>query len=146
MKKLNLIEKNLTLGKLAEKMEELLIIADKKGKFEYINPAEEKILGLEKKKLLKKNCFKLLFIPEEIIKLEENTTRFVTYHKPDKVKVILELKISFIKLPSKTKVIIIGTDLTKKLEFEKEKETLLYQDPLTGLLNRSGFIKKCLDF
>lgn len=145
-KKLNLIEKDLTLGKLAEKMEELLIIADKKGKIEYINPAGEKILGLEKEKLLKKNCFKLLFIPEEIIKLEENTTRFVTYHKPDKVKVILELKISFIKLPSKTKVIIIGTDLTKKLEFEKERETLLYQDPLTGLLNKSGFIKRCSDF
>jgi len=54
LKKLNLIEKNLTLGKLAEKMEELLIIADKKGKFEYINPAEEKILGLEKKKTPKK--------------------------------------------------------------------------------------------
>jgi diguanylate cyclase (GGDEF)-like protein/PAS domain S-box-containing protein len=145
LKKLDLVEKDSTLGKFAEKSEELIIIADEKGKIEYINPFGEKILGFEKKDLLEKNCFKLLFIPEEIIKLKKDTTRFVTYHKPDKTTMILELKISFIELPIKTKVIIVGRDLTKELEFEKEREILQYQDPLTGLPNTQGFQKKCTE-
>jgi diguanylate cyclase (GGDEF)-like protein/PAS domain S-box-containing protein len=142
LKKVELIERDLTLGKLVEKAEELTIIADEEGRIEYINPFREKILGFERKDLLEKNCFKLLFIPEEIIKLKKDTTRFVIYHKPDRIRLILELKISFIKLPTKTKVIIVGRDLTKELEFEKERESLQYQDPLTGLPNRQGFQRK----
>ncbi len=145
LKKVELIEKDLTLGKLAEKAEELTIIANEKGKIEYINPIGEEILGFKKDELSEKNCFKLLFIPEEIIKQKIDTTRFVIYHTPDKFRVILELKISFIKLPTKTKVIIVGRDLTKELEFEKEREALQYQDFLTGLPNAQGFQKKLTD-
>jgi len=146
LKKVDLIEKDLILGKLAEKAEELTIIADEKGEIDYINPYGEKILGLKREDLLEKNCFKLLLIPEEIIKLKKDTTRFVIYYKPDKTRMILELKISFIELPTKTKVIIVGKDLTKELEFEKERELLQYQDPLTGLPNSRGFQKKLTEF
>uniref|UniRef100_A0A7V6CD97 EAL domain-containing protein n=1 Tax=Thermodesulfobacterium geofontis TaxID=1295609 RepID=A0A7V6CD97_9BACT len=146
LKKVELVERDLSLGKLVEKSEELTIIADEKGRIEYINPIGEEILGFKKEELSEKNCFKLLFIPEEIIKQKIDTTRFVIYHTPDKFRVILELKISFIKLPTKTKVIIVGRDLTKELEFEKERELLQYQDPLTGLPNPQGFQKKLTEF
>ncbi len=143
--KLALLEKDLVLRNFAEKSDELFLIANQEGKIEYINPAGKNILGIENSTILKLNCFKLLSIPKEIIKKKEDTTRFTIYFKPNKTRIVLELKISFAELARKTKVVIIGRDLTKELEFEREKEKLQYQDTLTGLLNRKGFVKRCSD-
>ncbi len=145
IKKVNLLERDLALGLFAEKSEEMIIITDEKGTLEYINSAGEDLLGIKKEELAKENIFKVLLIPKEIINLKEDTTRFVVYLTPDKVRRLLELKISFIKSPFKSKAVIVGKDLTKELEFERERELLQYHDSLTGLPNRRGFIKKCSD-
>lgn len=145
LKKLELMEKDIILGKLTEKSEELVIIADSDGKVEYINPFGLELLGIKREDLVKENCFKLLYIPSEIINLKKDTTRFTIFNRPDKARILLELKISFIELFKKTKIVIIGKDLTKELEFEREREILQNNDPLTGLLNRRGFQKKVSD-
>lgn len=145
LKKVELNEKNWVLGKFIEKADELLIITDEKGNLEYINPIGENILKIKKEELTKKNCFELLFIPKEIIELKEDTTRFIIYYTPNKDRILLELKIFFIKFTRETKIVIIGKDLTKELEFEREREILQFQDLLTGLLNRKGFLKRCSD-
>ncbi len=142
LNKVELIKKDLILRKFVEKTDNLLIITDENGKIEYINLYGEKLFGIKKEDLYKENCFKLLHIPIEIIKSKIDTTRFTIYYKPDKEKVLLELKISFIEIPYETKVVIIGKDLTKELEYEKEIEQLQNQDPLTGCLNKRGFQKK----
>ena len=70
-----------------------------------------------------------------------------TYSKPGKEKFILDLKISLLELPGNIKkLIILGKDLTKEIEFEKEKHILQYIDSLTGLLNFFGFSKKFLRY
>ncbi len=143
--KVVLLEKDLVLRNFAEKSDELFLIADEDGNIEYINPAGRNILGFKNGNILKQNCFKLFSIPREILKKRKDTTRFVIYFKPDKTRLVLELKISFAELTYKTKIVIIGRDLTKELEFEREKEKLQYQDTLTGHLNRRGFIKRCAD-
>jgi diguanylate cyclase (GGDEF)-like protein/PAS domain S-box-containing protein len=145
LKKIVLSERDLILRKFSEEVNELLIIADKKGNIEYINPAGKNLLGIEDSKIRETNSFKLFSIPQEILKREEDTTRFSIYVREDQKRVLLEIKISFIKLPKGTKIVIVGRDLTKELEFEKEREILRYQDPLTGLLNRRGFVKRTSD-
>ena len=80
-------------------------------------------------------------------KKKEGIRKVGTYSKPGKEKLILDLKISLLDLPGNIKkLIILGKDLTKEIEFEKEKHTLQYIDSLTGLLNFLDFPKEFLRY
>ncbi len=147
LNKIDLLFKNYIINEFIKKTDEILIICDEKGNIEYVNPFGFKLLSKLEENLLKPNCFELLYLSKnmlkELEKKKEGIRRIGTYSKPGKEKLILDLKISLIELAgSIKKLIILGKDLTKEFEFEKEKHALQYIDSLTGLLNYFGFSKR----
>lgn len=147
VKKIDFLSQNYILNEFIKDIDEILIICDEKGNIEYVNPFGFKLLSKLEGNLLKTNCFELLYLSKNILKelekRKEGIRRIGTYSKPGKEKLILDLKISLIELGEDVKkLIILGKDLTKEFEFEKEKHALQYIDSLTGLLNYFGFSKR----
>ncbi|MCD6490569.1 MAG: bifunctional diguanylate cyclase/phosphodiesterase, partial [Thermodesulfobacterium sp.] len=146
-KKIDWLFKNYIINEFIKNTDEILIICDEKGNIEYINPFGFKLLSKLDENLLEINCSELLHLSKNILnelkKKKEGIRRIGTYSKPGKEKLILDLKISLLELSKDIKkIIILGKDLTKELEFEKEKQTLQYIDSLTELLNPFGFSKR----
>ena len=147
LNKIDLLFKNYIINEFIKKPDEILIICDEKGNIEYINPFGFELLSKLEENLLETNCFELLYLSKKVLKelreKKKDIRKVSIYSKPGKEKLILDLKISLLDLPGNIKkLIILGKDLTKEIEFEKEKHTLQYIDSLTGLLNYSGFSKR----
>ncbi|HBT04337.1 MAG TPA: hypothetical protein DEA54_06050, partial [Thermodesulfobacterium commune] len=74
-----------------------------------------------------------------------NTIKKIISLSSTKKPSFLEIKLTLVKFADYKKVIILGKNLTKEIIFEIEKQKMLTQDLLTGLLNYQGFAQKTTD-
>lgn len=147
LEKVELISKSFIVDEFIKTTDEILIVADEKGNIERINPFGINLLTKIEENPFKKKLFSLFHLPKNLIEnLEKHNQplrNIGIFSKPGKEKLLLELKISLINLPDETKkLIVVGKDLTKELEFEEERQSLQYYDTLTEVFNRAGFFKK----
>ncbi|RKX57368.1 MAG: hypothetical protein DRP29_08540, partial [Thermodesulfobacteriota bacterium] len=146
IKKLSLLVRDKIIREALEKLDEIVIIADENLNIEYINQFTIKLLDLYEKDLSKLNCRDLFLLNHEEIKSISSfqiLKKLLTYKKTLHKILVLEIKILKVSLPdNKEKIVIIGKDLTKKIELERDIQTLKHYDTLTELLNLRGFFQK----
>ncbi|GEM_PF-2789009 len=146
LKKIELLQEKYIIAKFIERINELMIIADKTGEIEYINPYARKLLGIEKGENIL-NVFPE--IREKLNKMEKiketEDHEVVVYNKKNK-KIPLEICILRLSFSDRAeKILLCGRDLYKDIIFEEEKKKLKEYDLLTGILNHYGFIDQLKD-
>lgn len=147
LKKIDLFLRIQIFNNFIKQSEDMLIIADVDGKLEYLNPVAFHELEFEEDPF-EVNIFKLLGITsEEINQVLKglNTIKKIISLSSTKKRSFLEIKLTLVKFADYKKVIILGKNLTKEIIFEIEKQKMLTQDLLTGLLNYQGFAQKTTD-
>lgn len=129
-----------------------VIITDKNGIIEYANNAVEEISGFKKEEIIGKtpSVFKSGLYSKEDYRELWNTILSGRIYK----KILINKKkngdffqinhtiIPILKDGEVIKFVSIAKDLSKELALENEIKKFRYEDPLTGLLNRNGFIKE----
>lgn len=129
-----------------------VIITDKNGIIEYANNAVEEISGFKKEEIIGKtpSVFKSGLYSKEDYRELWNTILSGRIYK----KILINKKkngdffqinhtiIPVLKDGEVIKFVSIAKDLSKELALENEIKKFRYEDPLTGLLNRNGFIKE----
>lgn len=129
-----------------------VIITNKQGIIEYANSAVEEISGFKKEEILGKtpSVFKSGLYSKDDYRELWNTILSGRVYK----KILINKKkngdffqinhtiIPVLKDGEVIKFVSIAKDLSKELALEQEIKKFRYEDPLTGLLNRNGFVKE----
>ena len=149
----SLKEKERRLSQAIEQVPDWVVMTDRQGRIEYVNPAVEKITGYSKEELLGKTprVWKSGIHPKEFFKelweslLSGKSFRatFVNRKKNGEL-FYLDQTITPIRNPCGEIIgfIATGKDVTEQRAYQERIYQLAYVDSVTGLPNRNLFIEK----
>ncbi|WP_168194269.1 EAL domain-containing protein [Thermodesulfobacterium sp. TA1] len=144
LKKIDLAFRVQIFNEFIKQSDEILIISNDKGQIEYINSTGYKQLELEDN-VFSINLFSFLGItPEEVEQILQKgqIIKKIVSILLSKNRHFFELKLGSVRFSDQKKIVISGKNLTKEIVFEMEKQKILNQDLLTGLLNYQGIAQK----
>ncbi len=152
-------------GAILEAAMDCIITIDQQGHILDVNPAAEKTFSTTKRYLSGKSFFALFMLPENVQQamksLEEGFTELpglilrkrnmMELWRADKTKFPAEIVITKTTFNdyANTEYTLYIRDIAKRIKLESRLQSLAFNDPLTGLYNRSYFminLKNRVDF
>ena len=149
----SLKDKERRLSQAIEQVPDWVVITDREGRIEYVNPAVERITGYTREEILGKTprIWKSGFHPREFFRelwetlLSGRSFRatFVNRRKDGEL-FYLDQTITPIKNPCGeiTGFIATGKDVTEQRAYQERIYQLAYMDSITGLPNRNLFVER----